>query len=133
MTSSTLIRLSCIAIGGATGSVIRYLISDWIRSNTTTPVPLGTITVNLIGCFLIGFLMTVFTGTLQIRDEWRLGLIVGVLGGFTTFSAYALESIKLIHAREWMAVLTNVAISNLFGILGVWLGMRGAQKWFVAT
>ena len=86
-----------IASGGAIGSVARYWMQGAVYSLTGLAFPLGTIAVNVLGCFLIGLLYATFNGPLPVRDEIRIGLMVGVLGGFTTFSAFSLETLVMAH------------------------------------
>jgi len=125
-----LTKLLCIATGGALGSLLRYLVGGWAQSTTSSQFPIGTLTVNALGCLLIGFLMAAFTGPILVREELRLGLVVGVLGGFTTFSAFAYETMRLAAGRQWAFVAANLTVSNAVGLLGVWIGARAAQKWF---
>ncbi len=119
-----------IAGGGAIGSLARYWLQGMVASLTGLVFPLGTILVNIVGCFVIGLLYAMFDGPIPVRDEIRIGLMVGVLGGFTTFSAFGLETILMAHeGRSWLAIL-NVALSLVFGLLAVWCGYRLAEHWF---
>jgi CrcB protein len=116
-----------IAAGGGLGSVLRYLISGWGQRLIQTPFPLGTLTVNLIGCLLIGFLNALFARVL-IREEYRIALLAGVLGGFTTFSSFGWETFALLNdAAYWRAVL-NIMASVLLGLVCVWLGYRIGEQ-----
>ena len=119
-----------IAAGGALGSVLRYAVQGWVQRAANVSFPVGTLAVNVIGCVLVGFLAAVLTGPVLIREEYRLGLTVGILGGFTTFSAFGLETFILTsHRQIWLAGL-NVVLSCGLGFFAVWLGYRVAEHWF---
>jgi fluoride exporter len=119
-----------IAAGGALGSVLRYAVQGWAQRAATDEFPVGTLTVNIIGCVLIGFLSAVFTGPVLIREEYRLGLIVGMLGGFTTFSAFGWETFSLAQDREFAFAALNVLLSCGLGLVAVWIGYRAAEYWY---
>ena len=114
-----------VVIGGGIGSACRYLFSllavKWFGYN----FPLGTLGVNLLGCFLIGLSFALADRNI-ISPTIRLSLVTGFLGGLTTFSAYALESANFIGGAGISAALSNIALNNLGGIalvfLGLWLG-----------
>ena len=113
-----------IAAGGAVGSVLRYALQGLVQRGTTSGFPLGTLVVNLAGCLAIGFLMATFTGPKLIREEYRIGIIVGILGGFTTFSTFGWETFSLINDREFSFAALYVILSCGLGIFGVWAGCR---------
>ncbi len=119
-----------IALGGGVGAVLRYFVAGWTQGLTAGSFPLGTLTVNVLGCFLIGFLGMVLTEHIQLRPEYRIGLLVGVLGGFTTFSTYGWETMALLRDGENLSAALNLILSNLLGFAGVWLGYRIAEKWY---
>lgn len=111
-----------VMLGGALGSAARYAIGLALNPAQTTGFPLGTLLVNLIGCALIGFV----AGTLQVSASpnvtaWRLFLITGVLGGFTTFSAFGLETIHLARSGQLLAAAGYVLLSNIGGLALAWL------------
>ena len=118
-----------IAIGGAAGAVLRYLVAGWGQRLTDASFPSGTLVVNLIGCLLIGLLASLLTGPFIVREEVRLGVLVGLLGGFTTFSTFGLETLSLLEDREYGLALVNVTLSNGMGLGGVWIGQRFAFLW----
>ncbi|MBX2822349.1 MAG: fluoride efflux transporter CrcB [Rhodothermaceae bacterium] len=115
--------LIAVALGGATGALVRYsvylLVNKWIES----PAPLATWTVNLVGCLLIGFLAP-FMNTSTMPAQWRLFILVGFLGSFTTFSTFSLESMVLWQEGREGLVLLNAVGSVVAGIALVWLGMQ---------
>jgi CrcB protein len=122
-----------IAAGGAFGSVLRYAVQGWVQRAITSNFPLGTLAVNVIGCALIGFLTAAFTGPIVIRQEYRLGLIVGILGGFTTFSAFGWETFSLANDAQFALAGLNVILSCGLGLIAVWAGYRVAEYWFGVT
>jgi CrcB protein len=119
-----------IAAGGALGSLLRYALQGWVQRLAGGSFPAGTLAVNMIGCLLIGFLAAAFTGPLLIREEYRIGLTVGILGGFTTFSTFGLETFMLANEGQWKYALLNVVLNCAVGFVAVWLGYRAAQRWF---
>jgi fluoride exporter len=116
-----------IAAGGAFGSVARYALQGWVQRVVNSGFPFGTLVVNLIGCALIGFLTATFTGPKLIREEYRIGIIVGILGGFTTFSTFGWETFSLTNDRQFAFAALNVALSCGLGLLAVWAGYRAAE------
>jgi fluoride exporter len=113
-----------IAVGGGLGSVLRYAVQVGVSRLWNHAFPLGTLLVNLTGCILIGLLIGLFYGAATIREEYRLALTVGVLGGFTTFSTFGLESFNLLMERRLGTALFYVVVSCIAGIVAVWLGWR---------
>jgi CrcB protein len=116
--------LAWIAVGGGAGAVLRYLVSGWAQRMTPGAFPLGTLTVNVVGCLVIGWLAGIFAGPAILRDGHRLGLLVGLLGGFTTFSSFGWETMKLLSEGRTGAALLNVGLANVLGLCAVWVGYR---------
>lgn len=110
-----MIKILAVALGGAIGSVARYLTSLAVESYTTSRFPYETLTANLVGCFLIGLLWGYFE-RLSISNEFRLFLFTGVLGGYTTFSTFARENIQLFKAGEPISALSYILVSNVIGL-----------------
>ena len=115
-------NLLIIGSGGFIGSIARYLVSQLNLSVNFHSIPVGTLLVNIIGCFLIGFLSGIADKSMILSTEWRLFLMVGLCGGFTTFSAFANENLMLIHNGQIAAVLLYTAISIFLGFLAVYIG-----------
>jgi CrcB protein len=112
-----------VALGGAFGSVSRYLLGTWIQSaSKSIDFPFGTLTVNLIGCFVIGFLSQLAEARGVFTSETRALVFVGVLGGFTTFSSFGNDTINLVRDGEMFNALANVGANVILGLLLVWLG-----------
>jgi len=119
------LRLLLIFVGGGCGSMLRYLLGGWTQRLAGVSFPLGTLTVNVIGCITIGFLATLLTGPYLARDEAvRTALLIGVLGGFTTFSSFSWETLALAQQGQWTLAGLNVLLSNGLGLVGVWAGAK---------
>jgi fluoride exporter len=119
--------LLLVGTGSFIGGVCRYLLSTLVQAKTPSGFPYGTLLVNLLGCFLIGVLFALFEKT-EVSTETRLLLVTGVLGGFTTFSAFSGETYHLIRSGHFGIALTYVLISV---VVGVSLTFAGA--WIIRT
>jgi len=119
-----------VALGGAVGSVARYKMSSWVLHHTLDwRFPAGTFAVNVIGCLIAGLLAALAEKQDFLSADARLLIFTGLLGGFTTFSAFGLETMLLLKRGEWMIVSANVVLSVLAGLFALWLGMNlGAVK-----
>ncbi|MBN2583884.1 MAG: fluoride efflux transporter CrcB [Planctomycetes bacterium] len=120
----TVTKLLLIAAGGAAGTLLRYGLGGLVQGRMAdSTFPWGTLTVNLLGCLLIGSLWVMGEEKSLLGPEMRLMLMVGLLGAFTTFSTFGLETMNLVAKGQWLAAGGNVLASVLLGLLGVWLGM----------
>lgn len=119
-----------IAAGGATGAVLRYAIAGWVQRLANGSFPLGTLCVNVTGCLLIGVLNAVFAGPYLIREEYRIALTIGLLGGFTTFSTFGWETFALASDGQGVRAIANLLLSVTLGFAATWLGYRMALRWF---
>ena len=115
-------RYLMVMIGAAFGGLARYVIGGVVMQRFGGRFPLGTLIVNVSGCFLIGVLMTLLTERLQPHPNWRLLLITGVLGGYTTFSTFAWETFQSVDEGSRLMGLANVVLSVAGGYLAVWCG-----------
>jgi CrcB protein len=116
-----------VGIGGAIGSIGRYLASQYIQSRfVSSGFPYGTFIVNITGCFLIGLIFAI-AGKTDIQ-EWRLFLITGVCGGYTTFSAFSYESLNLLRSGNIMHFCTYVAGSVILGLIATFIPIIVMQK-----
>jgi CrcB protein len=109
-------------LGGGLGSVARYAAGLAIMTRFGSRFPLGTMTINVTGSFVIGLLMALFTERFQPHPYWRLLLVVGFLGGYTTFSSFEYETLALARGGSQFLALMNVLGSVLLGFAAVWLG-----------
>ncbi len=105
-----------VALGGAIGSVLRFLVSKAVQDRAGINFPLGTLTVNLVGAFLIGLFFAVLVEKITLSPEARAMLITGLLGGLTTFSTFSYESVSLLREGEVFLFLVYVLGTNLLGI-----------------
>jgi CrcB protein len=119
--------LLLVAAGGAAGSVARYLMASGIQHASGMHFPLGTVLVNVLGCFLIGVLYVVLVARPDPRNDLRALLMVGVLGGFTTFSSFSLETVTLAMNGHYASATLNVGISVVACVAGTTLGISLAR------
>jgi CrcB protein len=116
-----IIKLLYVFAGGGAGALLRYLISGTIQKNSPGIFPYGTLVVNFIGALLIGFLWETFQN-ITISDNIRVFLFIGLLGAFTTFATFSLETLNLIKEREYIQALVNVVVSNITCLILVFIG-----------
>jgi CrcB protein len=116
-----------VALGGAVGSVARYLMASSIQTSTGWDFPLGTVLVNILGCFLIGILYVLLVARPDPRHDLRALLMVGVMGGFTTFSSFSLETVTLAMNGNYTGATLNVVISVAACLMGTILGVTLAR------
>lgn len=114
--------------GAGLGGLVRYVAGTWIMQKYGGRFPLGTFIINVTGAFFIGVLMTLLTERWQPHPNWRLFLVVGVLGGYTTFSSFEYETYQAVRdGAPWMGLL-YVTGSVILGYFGVWLGAMLAAR-----
>lgn len=120
-----------VGVGGFIGSILRYWLSGVAQRSVEGGFPVGTLAVNVVGCLAVG----AFWGLVEYRQwfdpELRVFVTVGILGGFTTFSAFGYETFALLHDREYVAAVENIAANVVVGIAAVILGWMAAKA--VAT
>ena len=112
-----------VGIGGAIGSICRYLMQTGIGKIYTQAFPLGTFIVNITGCFIIGLLFGLATKQSWFTVEWRLLLVTGICGGYTTFSAYSYESINLLNQGNYLYFVLYAGLSVMLGFFATWCGV----------
>lgn len=120
-------RLFLVGFGGFVGTLARYWLSGIIARRYGETFPLGTLVVNAIGCFLIGFLFYFFYDRSLANPTSRTVIFIGLLGGFTTFSSYGLQTFTLLRDGEVLLALVNIAASNVLCLVLVWLGYTLAK------
>ncbi|MBL8064059.1 MAG: fluoride efflux transporter CrcB [Anaerolineales bacterium] len=112
-----------VGAGGFIGSILRYWVSGWVQQVTkSVGFPYGTLTVNVLGCFVIGFLAQLAESRGLFTSEARLFVFMGILGGFTTFSTFGNETLNLARDSQMMSALANIGASVIIGLFAVWLG-----------
>jgi CrcB protein len=124
-----MLKLLLIALGGAVGTLARYGTSTaLLRATERSGFPIGTLAVNLLGCLLVGYLNGLFLERLVLRQEYRLMVLVGFLGGYTTFSTFGWESASLLRDGQYVRATANLLIHNVLGValvvVGYGLGRR---------
>jgi fluoride exporter len=112
-----------VGFGGAVGSILRLLTSVITARFFTGAFPLATFIVNIAGCFVIGLLMGLFKDSIYVHHNYRMLLITGFCGGFTTFSAFAYENMILLHSSHNLVAAGYIFASVVLGIIAVWLGL----------
>jgi len=116
-------KLALLALAGALGTLARYGLAGLVHRINSASFPWGTVTVNLVGCFLAGFLWPLLENRWSVPGETRILLLVGFAGAFTTFSALILETSELIRSAEWLYAATNVAMQNGLGFVALFAGI----------
>ena len=112
-----------VALGGALGSVSRYLLGTWTQSfSKSIDFPYGTLTVNLVGCFVIGLLSQLVETQGIFTPESRAFIFIGILGGFTTFSSFGNDTVNLLREGGNFNALANVGANVILGLALVWFG-----------
>jgi len=120
-------RLLLIGLAGFVGTLARYWLSGWTARRFGETFPAGTLIVNLLGCFLAGLLAYLMFERFVVSPTARTVLLIGLLGGFTTFSSFGLQSFNLLRDGEVGLALANILVSNTVGIFMVWLGYSVAK------
>ena len=113
-----------VGLGGGIGSIARYLSQRWFAANYTHSFPWGTFAVNTIGCFLIGLFWGFSFKSFESNENWKLFLMTGLCGGFTTFSAFTLEGVGLIKEQKLALFFSYLAASVVLGLLATYTGMK---------
>lgn len=119
-------ELMAIFIGGGLGAVSRFFLARWVNESVNVFFPLGTLAVNMIGCFAIGVAFGLFTAFASPNTA-KAFVITGFLGGFTTFSSFGLETVNLIRAGKSLTAALNVSLSVVIGLALVTLGLLAAR------
>ncbi len=125
--------LAAVALGGALGSMARWSLAGWVQGRTAAArgaaalFPVGTLAVNLTGCLLIGVLATLFEERLAGDPALRTFVLAGLLGGFTTFSSFGLETFHLLREGNLALAFANAAGSLVLGLAAVWFGAALAR------
>jgi CrcB protein len=125
MMRTALLNLIYVGVGGFFGSIGRYLLAGAVyQIFPNLNFPIGTTVVNILGCFLIGFI----TGLVEVRNllgpEMRMFILIGLLGGFTTFSTFGFETFALLRDGAFVTALANVLVQVIVGLSAVWIGFN---------
>ena len=117
-----------IAIGGAAGAVCRFWVSSTVHVWLGRGFPWGTLAANVIGSLLIGLLSALLIERMDVSPLWRAGLLIGVLGSFTTFSTFSLETLNLVELGETVRAVLNALVSLLACVGAAWLGLVAGRQ-----
>lgn len=116
-----------LALGGAFGTLCRYGLSGWVQRGSGGTFPWGTLAVNVLGCLVMGLLYRTFEARL-FPPEYRTAILIGVLGGFTTFSSFGIETFRMLNDGQFGAAVLYVGASNAGCLAAVWLGYRVVER-----
>ncbi len=117
-----------VVVGGAVGSGARYLLGPWIQDRTGAVFPIGTLVINVLGSLIMAFIFRYAMESAAVRPEIRVMLTTGFCGGFTTFSTFSYETMRLIEDGDWHRAMWYVALSILFGLAGAFVGLALAKE-----
>jgi fluoride exporter len=120
-------RITLLIVFGAAGTLARYGLQEFVRQRAGTGFPTGTLIINIVGCLLLGGVAQFGLHHLSLPPDWRIGIGVGFLGAFTTFSTFGLETVRLLQDGEWARAVLYVSCSVIGGLLAVVGGMRIAD------
>jgi fluoride exporter len=115
-------RTLFVGIAGLAGTLLRYWLSGFVARRYGETFPVGTMVVNVLGCLLAGAIFNLTEERFLINPTLRTVILIGFLGGFTTFSSYGLQTFTLLRDGEFGLATLNVAVSNVLGLVMVWVG-----------
>ena len=113
--------LLAVGTGGFVGAILRFLISGWVQKLSPTLFPLGTLSVNILGSFIIGFMVLYFESV--VAPHQKVLVITGMLGALTTFSTFSLETVTMLQSGLWGRVVTNITLNVVLCVMATMIGM----------
>lgn len=117
-------QVLAIAAGGALGAVARYWMSTAVYAAVGRNFPYGTLVVNVVGSLAMGVLFVLLVERLAADSVWRAALLVGLLGAFTTFSTFSIETLNLIEEGAYNRAMANIGLSVVLSLAAVWIGVK---------
>jgi CrcB protein len=117
-----------VGIGGFFGAIARFLVGNWVSDRWGTAWPHGTFLINVSGCFLIGFFVTLTSERVTVAEGWRYLFPIGFVGAYTTFSTYEYETVRLVQSGAWGRALAYVVSSTVTGFVAVLLAMWATRR-----
>ncbi|MCB1858713.1 MAG: fluoride efflux transporter CrcB [Gammaproteobacteria bacterium] len=121
-------QLLAIAAGGAVGAVLRYWVSSGVYGLLGRGFPYGTLVVNVLGSLVMGLLYVLFMERMTVGPEVRGAILIGLLGSFTTFSTFSLETLNLVEQAEFVKAALNIMVSVLACIIAAWVGLIAGRQ-----
>ncbi len=121
-------QVLAIAAGGAVGAVLRFWMASGVYALAGRDFPYGTLAVNVLGSLLMGFLTVLLIERLSLGPEWRAAILIGVLGGFTTFSTFSMETLNLIESGELVKAALNMVLSVVLCVGAAWIGVIAGRQ-----
>lgn len=115
-------KILVVAFGGAIGAMLRYGVTEWCNGHISLAFPYGTVAVNLIGSFVIGFLFLLWSVHGDMPYLVKFFVVTGILGGFTTFSTYNMELVSFVRAAQFVPALAYLSANVIGGFIACWLG-----------
>lgn len=116
-----------VGVGGFAGANVRYVLGAWIGNRLGVGFPYGTFLINVTGSLLIGVILTLLTEQLIVDPLWRRLLVIGFLGGYTTFSSYSYEALALVEQGNWSRALSYILGTNILSLLACYMGIIMAR------
>ncbi len=127
--TNPLLNYLAIAIGGAIGACLRFALSEWMLHLFGRAFPFGTLLVNILGSFVIGLLYGLLITEQISPNPWRIFIGIGVLGAFTTFSTFSMDTVLLLQQGDWLKAVVNVVLNVVLCLTLAWLGLKlGSMK-----
>jgi CrcB protein len=127
--TNPLLNYLAIAIGGAIGACLRFALSEWMLHLFGRAFPFGTLLVNILGSFVIGLLYGLLITEQIAPNPWRIFVGIGVLGAFTTFSTFSMDTVLLLQQGDWFKAVANVVLNVVLCLTLAWLGLKlGSMK-----
>ena len=118
-----------VAIGGAVGACLRYGVNELAVNVLGKSFPFGTLLVNILGSFVLGWLYALFSSGVLAVSPWRALIAIGLIGAFTTFSTFSLDTVLLLEQGDWLKAIANVLLNVLLCLTLAWLGLKlGSMK-----
>jgi len=122
-----MLKLLIIGAGGFIGAILRYEVSGWAHKIFGSDFPYGTLSVNVIGSFLLGFFLVLANTKLIVPDVYKNLIAIGILGAFTTYSTFSYETFSLLQLNLIKQALLNIGLNVILGMLAIWIGMISAR------